>query len=108
MTVIEITSKEELDKILYMELKVVVNFTASWAGPGKAMSPVFKERSETFEDIVFVSVDVDKSRLFIEEYNITSVPAFIAFERGEKKEKIFGPDKEALQAMLESLRVGYE
>lgn len=39
---------------------VVVDFSATWCGPCRMISPYFDELSTQFEKLIFVKVDVDE------------------------------------------------
>ena len=43
-----------------MVLKLVIDFTAAWCGPCKAMEPRVKEIVYRFPEAVFARVDVDR------------------------------------------------
>lgn len=43
-----------------MVLKLVIDFTAAWCGPCKAMEPRVKEIASKYPEAVFSRVDVDR------------------------------------------------
>jgi len=38
----------------------VVDFTATWCGPCRVMSPIFVELSKKYPTLIFLKVDVDE------------------------------------------------
>jgi thiol-disulfide isomerase/thioredoxin len=40
--------------------QVVVDFTATWCGPCRLMSPIFTELSKKYPSLIFLKVDVDE------------------------------------------------
>jgi thiol-disulfide isomerase/thioredoxin len=40
--------------------QIVVDFTATWCGPCRVMSPIFVELSKKYPTLVFLKVDVDE------------------------------------------------
>lgn len=46
-------------------LKLVIDFTAAWCGPCKAMEPRVKEITSRYPEAVFARVDVDRLMVII-------------------------------------------
>lgn len=87
----EINKKEELENILSSNKYVVVDFSADWCGPCKALAPLLDEISTTMTDIKFVKIDVDKLKNISEQYGISAIPTLIYFKEGqEQSERTFG------------------
>jgi thioredoxin 1 len=40
--------------------QIVVDFTATWCGPCRVMSPIFVELSKKYTNLIFLKVDVDE------------------------------------------------
>jgi thiol-disulfide isomerase/thioredoxin len=59
MPVVEVKSAKHFDELLLAHPRVAVDFGATWCQPCKKMAPVFHKLSETYKNILFVSVDVD-------------------------------------------------
>ncbi|KAM4067340.1 thioredoxin domain-containing protein [Hirsutella rhossiliensis] len=97
MAVIEITSAEQFEEIIRANPKVAVDFMATWCGPCRLISPVFKQLSEQYKDIVFLSVDVDKVAPVAQKYSVRAMPTFIMFKDGEKFDDIMGANKVGLE-----------
>jgi len=58
----------------------VVNYTASWCGPCKTISPEIDKLSIKFKGIHFFKVDIDEHREHAEEMGISSVPTFMFYK----------------------------
>lgn len=69
---------------------VLVDFSATWCGPCKMLSPVIEELSCERRDIKFVKVDVDECRDIAKNYGIMSVPTLILFKNGKEIKKNIG------------------
>ncbi|MGH0123854.1 UNVERIFIED_CONTAM: hypothetical protein FKN15_073953 [Acipenser sinensis] len=61
----EIEDKDQFDKALKNagSKLVVVDFTATWCGPCKSISPFFDALAEKYKDVVFLKVDVDEAQI---------------------------------------------
>lgn len=80
----EVTSKEDFDTILSDagDKLVVVDFTATWCGPCKAIAPEFARLSEKYPNVIFIKVDVDKCKDVARAQSISAMPTFKFFKNG--------------------------
>ena len=62
---------------------VLVDFYTDWCGPCQAMSPILKEVAETFgEELCIVKLKANEYPLMIAKYEISTLPAFLLFNKG--------------------------
>lgn len=70
--------------LIKSEKPVLVDFYADWCGPCKAMEPVIKEVAKAVkENVRVVKVNVDKQTQTAQQYQVTGVPTFIVFRKGQ-------------------------
>lgn len=79
----EISTLEEFDKIVSSNSTVICKFYATWCGPCKSYAETFSNISENYDDVPFISVDVDKLPELTNKYTVRSVPTTIKFYNGE-------------------------
>ena len=61
MTVVSIVSHQQYLNVLATKEKlVIIDFTASWCGPCKVISPVFHALAAQYPNVLFASLDVDE------------------------------------------------
>ena len=70
--------------------KVLVKFEASWCGPCKAYTPIFKEFASENESVKCFSVDCQEDADIATDFDIKSIPVTILFENGEEKKRLPG------------------
>ncbi|KAG6551768.1 hypothetical protein Mapa_006859 [Marchantia paleacea] len=81
---------------------IVVDFTATWCGPCRIMSPIFTELSKKHENIVFLKVDVDEFQEIASEWEVRAMPTFLFIKDQKIVEKIVGANKDELESKVRS------
>ncbi|KAH8424269.1 thioredoxin family protein [Aspergillus melleus] len=83
---------------------VVVDFFATWCGPCKAVAPVVGKLSETYPNVRFIQVDVDKVRSVAQELQVRAMPTFVLFKDGQPLEKrVVGGNMKELEEGIKSI-----
>lgn len=60
--------------------KLLVQYTATWCGPCKALTPRLSNLSNRYSDITFVKVDVEENMESARDLNITTVPTVMIYD----------------------------
>ena len=81
----EFTDANFEKEVLQSDLPVLVDFTATWCGPCKALAPIVEKIADELEGKVKVGkLDIDAARPIAEKYRIRSVPTVMVFRGGQK------------------------
>jgi thioredoxin 1 len=70
---------------LKSDVPVLVDFTATWCGPCKALAPIVDKIADDFQGKVRVGkLDIDESPQIAQRFGIRSVPTVLVFKGGQK------------------------
>ncbi|CAN6727304.1 unnamed protein product [Malus baccata var. baccata] len=83
---------------------MMIDFTAKWCGPCRAMEPIIREYADKFTDVEFVKLDVDELPDVSMEFSVQAMPSFVFVKKGEVVDKIVGARKDELQKKIEKHR----
>jgi len=97
-------TKDDYDKALKDNAKVVLDFTAGWCGPCKRIGPVFEKLAEENPGIKFFKVDVDKNEEVAALEEISAMPTFKFYKDGKKLDfELQGASEEKLKGNVQKL-----
>ncbi|KAK4254065.1 hypothetical protein QN277_009496 [Acacia crassicarpa] len=80
---------------------VVVHFTASWCMPSVAMNPIFEELASSYQDALFLTVDVDEVKDVATKLEIKAMPTFVLLKDGTMVDKIIGANPEEIKKRID-------
>jgi thioredoxin 1 len=84
----------------------LIDFTASWCGPCRALAPHVDALSKELEGSVLVAkVDIDANPELAERFGVQAVPTLLIFQAGKVADRIIGAlPPHQLRARLEAVR----
>ncbi|KAJ3114717.1 hypothetical protein HK100_001574 [Physocladia obscura] len=92
MAPMNITSEAEFSKYISSSKLTVVDFTATWCGPCKAVAPRFDALSTKHTNCNFLKVDVDQMKSIASTYGVRAMPTFMLFKSNSKLAEVVGAD----------------
>ncbi|RLN24389.1 thioredoxin H4-1-like [Panicum miliaceum] len=96
-----VTSQENWDQKIEEANKdgkiVVANFSASWCGPSRVISPVYAEMSQTYPQLMFLTIDADDLVELSKTWSIRATPTFFFLKNGQQVDKLVGANKAKLR-----------
>lgn len=79
----ELNNNNFESEVLKSQGKVLVDFSATWCGPCKMLSPIVDAYAEAHAgELTVGKVDIDESLALAQTYQVMSVPTLILFEDG--------------------------
>ncbi|KAN0015609.1 hypothetical protein ACTFIU_008348 [Dictyostelium citrinum] len=106
MSRVKVLVDNQLDSELVTADKrlVVVDFTATWCGPCKMISPYFEQLSSEYKDVIFLKVDVDQCKSTTQSQGVRAMPTFKFFIERRQVHEFSGADKNQLKSSIERLQ----
>ncbi|GAB4846212.1 Thioredoxin-like protein cxxs1 [Ancistrocladus abbreviatus] len=69
---------------------IVVHFSAAWCMPSVAMNSLFEELALSYQDILFLLVDVDELKKIARKMEVKAMPTFFMMKNGALVDKLVG------------------
>ncbi len=77
--------------VMKSEMPVVVDFSATWCGPCRALEPVLKELSDEYEGKVkFVKCDVEECQDAAARFGVMNIPYLAFIKEGNQIDSNLG------------------
>ena len=100
----EITS-DEYQRWVNSHAVVVVDFSATWCGPCKKLSPLLEKIAERrTNDFKLYTIDVDENPEISQRNEIEVLPTLIWYKNGKMAKRLFGyHDEKEINQMIDDL-----
>lgn len=96
-------SDNDFNDIIANNKLVVVDFSATWCGPCRALSPYIDALATNHHHILFAKANIEETPIMANELDVKSLPCVIIFENGKEIHRVVGFNKPKLQAIIENL-----
>lgn len=101
----EVTDANFQGEVLSSDIPVLVDFTATWCGPCKAMAPILEQVAQEYEGrLKVVSADINEARESAMAFMVRSVPTLLVFKNGAVAVQNVGPaNRNKIDKMIEGV-----
>jgi hypothetical protein len=100
MTLIELTSADQLKSFLEKNVVGVVTFSAHWCGPCKASKPQLEALAKTSSKVPISIVHESDIGDYLHTFNVRAFPTYVLFHRGTEIERVQGVNLQGVQDMI--------
>lgn len=97
-------SGHEMQNLDTTKKVTLLDFSATWCAPCRAMSPIVDQLAREYSDTACIKkIDIDEQGDLARQMRIQSVPTLIFFKDGQETKRLIGlQDKEILRTNLEA------
>ena len=84
---------------------IVIDFTATWCGPCKAIKPKIHELAAQNPNVIFIEIDVDDSghESTVAGFGVSAMPTFVFIRNGAVVGQTVGANLSDITAKVKSL-----
>lgn len=91
-------------RVLNAQLPVLVDFTADWCPPCRALAPAYEHLSDSYQDkLAFAKIDGDENPQVLARFGIQGLPTLVLFVGGKPYGRLVSPHPGRLQQSIERL-----
>lgn len=102
--ILTVTDQDFAEQVLQAQIPVIVDFTASWCPPCRALAPVFARLSTLYAGKMrFARLDTDENMQTPIQIGVQAMPTLVLFANGQPAGRLVGPHPARLQASIERL-----
>jgi len=106
MSVIQVNNTTEFENYINITNKkyILVDFQAKWCKPCQKIAPRIEALSNKYPQILFLKVDINQIEELADRYNVSSIPAFFLFKKGNPiplYKPIIGADEKKIESIIQ-------
>ena len=83
MSAIQVNKNNFQEEVLGSDKPVLVDFWASWCGPGRMVAPILEEIANERSDVKVCKINVDEEPELASRYNVMSIPTMLVVKEGQ-------------------------
>lgn len=87
---IDVKDAEEFTSLVNSNQNLIVDFTATWCPPCRAIAPILEQAVARHASIKLIKLDVDKVPAVAAQYKIASLPTVVFVKDGAAKDTFVG------------------
>ena len=83
MSAMHINHNNFKEEVLNSEKPVLLDFWASWCGPGRMVGPIIDEIAAEHPEYKVVKINVDEEPELAGEFQVVSIPTLVVMKKGQ-------------------------
>ena len=102
MTLIELSSADQVKAFLEKNVVGVVTFSAHWCGPCKASKPQLEALAKQSSKVPISIVHESDIGDYLHTFNVRAFPTYVLFHKGTEAQRVVGANLQGVQNMIEA------
>jgi thioredoxin len=89
---IHLTSDTQFHDLIKDSNLVVLDFSATWCGPCKVLTPQLENLAKKYPNVVFLKIDVDEFEDITSTHSVSAMPTIMFYKKGHllKEDTVVG------------------
>ena len=101
MATVKLTKNNFEQEVIKSDVRVLIDFWASWCGPCRMISPVIEEIAQEVTDKKVCKVNIDEEPELAQAFSVMSIPTLVVVKNGKVVNQAVGArPKEEIMRLL--------